>query len=261
MNLETKLERLERMNPAMSNLFTSIMMNGEFNEFKNELEQFDDEEWMLTYLTSLSIGKICQEQQIPSCAFVGGFAVYGELFKHFKTPPFKWRGSYDIDMVAETDIVPILHKNFVEVLKAKEFSEGIIRWNIKLDKITIYDDVSYEPITAKIPLDLWLPGKTAQYFTEHIDEQFWSNTQKMEMNHVNIIIAAVPQLVRLKEGIEICREKDILDLYTLLYLAESQNIPIQISKEKAAILIEKYDAHLMKKVIQPTKDYLSGFLG
>ncbi len=258
MSLEAKLDRLERMNPAISSLLFDIKIDGSFEEFKNELEQFTDEIWMLTYITALGIGKVCEERKIEPYTFVGGFAVYGEIFKRYGIQPHKWRGSNDIDIVAKQDIIPVLRDNFAEVYKFEEFREGIVRWHIALDRRTMDDDIEYEPIKTPIPLDLWLPGQTDNYFCERVDEQFWLQTVHTQMKNINFMIAAVPQLIRLKNQVNKYREKDFADLYILLHIAEKEGLRTELNSDKARALLEKYDEP-RKVHVMPSKEYLSRF--
>ncbi len=256
MDLEAKLDRLSKMNSAISSLVLDIKIDGSFEDFKNEIERIDDETWMLTYLTALGIGKVCQEQKIKPYSFVGGFAVYGEIFKRYGIQPHLWRGSSDIDIVAEKDLVPILRDNFADVPKFNEFSEGIVRWHITLDKRTMDDDLEYEPIKTAVPLDLWLPGQTDHYFCELVDEQFWKRTEQANMKNINFIIAAVPQLIRLKNQVDKYRPKDFADLYALLHIAEKEGIKADLSPDKARVLLERYDEP-RKAQAMPSKEYLS----
>jgi len=213
---------------------------------------------MLTYLTALAVGKLCQEQRITPYSFVGGFAVYGEIFKRYGLQPHLWRGSSDIDIVAEKDIIPVLRKNFVDVYKFDTFSEGIVRWNITLDKMAMDDELEYEPIKTAVPLDLWLPGQTDNYFCERVDKHFWNQTEQTKMKNINFIIAAVPQLIRLKNQVDKYREKDFADLYVLLHIAEKEGIRAELNTDKARMLLEKYDEP-RKAQAMPSKEYLSRF--
>ncbi len=255
-NLEQTLERLGQMNRAFSSLFFDMGIGDGWDEFKEHLDKFTDEHWMYTYLTALGIGHWLKENNVKPYAFVGGIAVLGNLIEQRQTTPSAWRGSYDIDLVTEQHIIPILCEGFVNVKKKEEFSDDIIRYSIQLDKLHMYNDVGYEPIPYVIDCDIWEPKTTNHYFNQEVTGEFWKQQcRSVLVGNTPLVMASVPALLKLKLNIKNIRLKDISDVFAILKTAERTNMSMNLPKEYASRLWQWYEKSSESENL-PSREFL-----